>query len=116
MKKIISIIFLILVISGCSNKGEMQGSSKSFVYEKSINFKGIVYVATSSKVKNMEEMIGSIKQYSDKEEDSNTENFSNYYLEGTKLYKIKNEDVKESIAVEIGHDKFIKAINIENMK
>lgn len=116
MKKILGIIFLVLAISGCSNKGEMQGSSESFVYEKSINFKGIVYVDTSSKVQNVGEMIGSIKHYSDKEEESNPDNFSNYYPEGTKLYKIKNEDVKESIAVETDGNKFIKATNIKNME
>ena len=115
MKKMLSVLLLFILLNGCSNNEEMQETFKSFPYEKMISFEGTTYVGTSEEVNNLGKLIGSIEHSSDLEEDSDTDNFSNYFPVGTRLYKIESEDLEESIAVEIVDKKFIKAINIDNM-
>lgn len=111
IKKIFSIILLLIMVSGCSQNEEIYGTSESFVYDKMIIFKGNVYVSTSQEIIEIEEQVGSIKHHVTKEEDSDSESSSNFHPVGTKLYKIPNVDIEDALAVEISNNKYIRAIN-----
>lgn len=64
-------------------------------------------------VSEVEEQIGTIAYYSDIEGKMYTNNFSNAFGEGTKLYKIKDVDTDEAIAVESDDGTYIKATRQE---
>ncbi|MFE0507464.1 hypothetical protein ACWF7H_27695 [Peribacillus butanolivorans] len=111
MRRFLGVILLLLVISGCSNNEISNGTSASFAYEKSIGFKGNVYVTQDEVVEKVEKKVGSIKHHSDKEGDSNKDNFSNYYEVGTSIFEISDIDISKAIAIEVSNGHYIKAIN-----
>ncbi|MFF2910266.1 hypothetical protein [Paenibacillus sp. NPDC057934] len=122
MKRLIGTLSALLLLSGCAhpslaqvdktNEPEVvQVSSQSWSFDKIITFNKTIYVGTEIKVAStdIEESIGEIKTYSDKESESSKDEFSNHYPVGTKLYKIKDLSTQTAIAVEINEDMFVLA-------
>jgi hypothetical protein len=110
MKKMYYILAGFLLLSGCTVHGGSSASSGSWVTSNLINFHNISYVGTDEKVEQVESKIGSIALSSTKEQDSNSENFSNFYPKGTNLYKISHVPIKEAIAIEVKKHHYIKAV------
>jgi len=98
-----------LLLGGCNSAHK----SESFVTDKEIYFKNVLYVGTDEKVDKVEKQIGAIQKYSTHEQDWNTDSFSNYYSKGTKLYKIPDVDIKDAIAVEMKKNEYIKAVKMK---
>ncbi|WP_051530082.1 hypothetical protein [Anoxybacteroides tepidamans] len=101
---------LVLCLSACSqDQATGKNSAKSWVSDKLIIWNHITYIATNEKVEKVGEKIGMIQHYSTKEQESTPDHFSNYYKEGTPLYKIPNVAVEDAIAVKIKENEYIKA-------
>ncbi|MCR3758622.1 hypothetical protein KYB31_06380 [Clostridium felsineum] len=111
--------FLVLHISRISKNNQIgniigtKNESSSWPYEKMITYQKNYYVVTSEKITSTGHLLGQIEHFSNDERDSNSDNFSNFYSVGTKLYTIRNFNVKDAIAVEITKGIFMKARNIE---
>jgi hypothetical protein len=100
----------VICLSACSQDNAIGGNSqKSWISDKLIIFNNNTYIGTNEKIEKVDKKIGTIKHYSTKEQDSTLNNFSNYYKEGTKLYKIPNVAIEDAIAVEIKENEYIKA-------
>lgn len=57
----------------------------------------------------IDQQIGKIRRYSDRESSSVSNGFSNAYPKGTKLFAIKGESQEDSIALEVEEGRFVKA-------
>jgi hypothetical protein len=100
----------VLCLSACSQDNVISGNSqKSWISDKLIIFNNNTYIGTNEKIEKVDKKIGTIKHCSTKEQNSTLNNFSNYYREGTKLYKIPNVAIEDAIAVEIKENEYIKA-------
>jgi hypothetical protein len=111
----ISLILIGLMgLSACGNFSG-SGSSASWAYTKMITLNNVVYVGTSQKVSVVGKKIGDIKYSSTEETKAKSNYFSNYYKKGTNLYAIPNVHTNDAIAVEIGKNDYIKAINEKSL-
>ncbi|MDR6723645.1 hypothetical protein J2W91_002107 [Paenibacillus amylolyticus] len=110
----IALFLAIIVISGCRAMDDSTGSISSWAYSFVV-WNNHTYSITNETLtrEEIDHDIGQVKHYSDKE-GSYRDGFSNKYPVGTKLYKIKDVETTEYIAVEIQEDQFIKATN-ENL-
>ncbi|MEC0123689.1 hypothetical protein [Paenibacillus pabuli] len=106
---LILIVSLILLLIGCSS------SRESFPSDKMINLKEEVYFTSNDIISEEElaEQIGEIEVSSTNERDHGDGNVisSNTYKVGTKLFKIKNENSIDMIAVEDSTEKYLIAYN-----
>ena len=103
MRRMIGIVFLmLLIISGCSSSADWNSS---FVV-----WNDDMYEVGNEYVGEIDEEIGKVTRYSDKE-GTYSGNFSNKYSKGTKLYSIKGIHPDEAIAIEEDGE-FRKAINV----
>jgi hypothetical protein len=106
---IIVALTLGIVIVGCSggSKGDMSGdwASNFVIYE------GDMYIFNNETVENVDEVIGEVVEYSDNEAVKPSKGiFSNKYPIGSKIYSIKGENIKKTIAVEY-EGEYFKAKN-----
>ncbi|MFJ2045825.1 MULTISPECIES: hypothetical protein [unclassified Paenibacillus] len=105
----IPVVSLILLLIGCSS------SSGSFASDKMIKLKEEVYITSNDIISEEElaEQVGEIEVSSTNESDHGDGNVisSNTYNVGTKLFKIKNENSKDMIAVEDSTEKYLIAYN-----
>ncbi|WP_342599377.1 hypothetical protein MHB48_18815 [Psychrobacillus sp. FSL H8-0483] len=69
---------------------------------------GYVYVITNETVNEVDEEIGHVTKYSDRE-GTYSGNFSNVFPKGTKYYSIVGVSTDEAISVEDGNGAYIKA-------
>lgn len=74
-----------------------------------IFFNNYIYVGSDERVEYIDKKVGQIEYSSDNEEAMKGDSFSNYYPVGTKLYKIKDINEGDAIAVELEKDIYIKA-------
>jgi hypothetical protein len=112
-----TIVLFAFLLSACSSSNQGHGSSSgSWAEGKGITFQHVLYAGTNEKVEKVEKKLGSILKFSKNEQDDipGTDNFSNYYPKGTNLYKIPNVDVSKAIGVEVGKNKYIKAVRFIN--
>ncbi|MEC0126686.1 hypothetical protein [Paenibacillus pabuli] len=101
---------LFLVACSNSNHGELQ----SWAFDV-VTWKNGVYKVTNETVTEVEEEIGIIKKHSTNENNDLPNLFSNKYKKGTKLFKIKNFETTDYIAVK-DNDTYYKAERMEGMK
>ncbi|ANY75470.1 hypothetical protein [Paenibacillus ihbetae] len=105
----IPIISLIILLFGCSS------SSGSFPSNKMIKLNKEIYITSNDSISKdkLADQIGEIEvsstDVSDHDDDSIIS--SNSYEVGTKLFKIKNENSTDMIAVEDSTDKYLIAYN-----
>lgn len=110
IKHWLTMFLFVLCLSACSQDNVISGNSqKSWISDKLIIFNNNTYIGTNEKIEKVDKKIGTIKHCSTKEQNSTLNNFSNYYREGTKLYKIPNVAIEDAIAVEIKENEYIKA-------
>lgn len=96
------VIFAVLVvIAGCSSRADWNSV---FVV-----WNGYMYEVSDEYVDEIDEEIGQVTKYSDRE-GTYAGNFSNKYSKGTKLYSIKGINTDEAIAID-EEGKYRKAIN-----
>jgi len=97
MKRIIVLISItILLLVACSNS--KQGELQSWAFDV-VTWKSGVYKVTYEVVTETEKEIGTIKKHSTNESGALPNLFSNKYKRGTKLFKIKNTDTNDYIAI-----------------
>jgi hypothetical protein len=135
LKKIflISLLGLILVLSGCtgnspkassptgiigetakSSIGSGTVSTASWVYQF-VRYNNVPYLPTKDTVSKIKSVIGQINYYSLHERDDANKNFfSNCYKKGLVLYSIKGVNAQDAIAVKVSENKYVKLVNIKN--
>jgi len=97
MKKSLALLFTsLLLLVACSNS--TPDSMQSWAYYL-VTWNDAVYQMTDEVVTEVESEIGKIKKHSTNESDDLPNLFSNYYKKGTKLFKIKDVETSDSIAV-----------------
>lgn len=112
-KIILCCLFLLILVSGCSSKvsPNSQESSADWAFPFVVWNEDIYQIQNEEVNKSeIEDEIGEVKQYSDFE-GIYSNGFSNKYLVGTKLYKIKGIDTAENIAIESEQGQYINAKN-----
>ena len=113
LKLFILFCICILIFSGCSSiRIGKVNSSNSWAYYGLVVWNNHTYLDSGEKVNEVGKQIGTIKYFSDKENDVRND-FSNKYKAGTKLFEIKNITIGESVAVEVNEGSYIK-LNIKN--
>ncbi|MBP2114657.1 hypothetical protein [Paenibacillus silagei] len=112
MKNVLSVIFafsLLVTVVGCSSTSKQNSSgdwSSLFVV-----WNGDMYTFDNQTLDSVDEQIGEIEEFSDNEATIfSSKIFSNKYIVGTKIFKIKEVDPEESIAVEY-NGKYYKGNN-----
>ncbi|NOU98545.1 hypothetical protein [Paenibacillus planticolens] len=103
-------VLLLGILSSCTDTKKPEVSDSQSL--KIIIFQGLNYRVSDEKVddQGIEQKVGEVKSYSNKSgEHYVVDAFSNAYQIGTELYKIKDNDVKEAIAVKT-EDTFLKAV------
>ena len=98
---LLTLLFLVTLFAGCSSKSWVS----SFVVWDSD-----IYQISEEYVDKVDEEIGEVTMYSDKE-GTYSGNFSNEYKKGTKYFSIEGISTKEAIAIEEDDGKYRKAIN-----
>ncbi|MFD1956990.1 hypothetical protein ACFSL6_23135 [Paenibacillus thailandensis] len=121
MKKLM-IILLMVVISACSGGNnsayiedqssvtEQTQTQSSFPYPLVV-WNNQKYKMTTEVIDAADKEIGKIVSHSTDEPTETPDNYSNYYKSGTKLWSIKQVDIKEAIAVETEPGKYVKAVS-----
>jgi len=113
MKRVLALILAaMLFLMACS--GPKEESLQSWAFDV-VTWNQGVYQMTSEVVTEVEKEIGKIKKHSTKESSELPNLFSNKYEKGTKLFKIKNLDTKDYIAV-LSEGTYFKAKKLEGMK
>lgn len=113
MKTLFSLIFIMIVFSsGCSTNQNVVIHSWAFEF---VTWNHEVYKMTADVIpdSDLQEQLGIIKKYSTYESTKIPNLFSNKYEKGTKLFKIKNINTDESIAVSTKDGTIYKAIKQE---
>lgn len=100
---LMSLFFILSFASACS----LGNSQASWVYSFVV-WDGYVYQISDEYVQKVDEEIGKVTVYSDKE-GTYTGNFSNEYEKGTEYYSITGVSTDEAIAIE-EDGKYRKAI------
>lgn len=117
IKKLVLIISVCVLTASCvDNRAPHSSITEDVDWNTAfIVLNGHTYVIKTSDseieyVTDIDDQIGLIEYYSDEEgQESYTKTYSNYFKEGTELYKIKGIDAKVAIAAKSGDKKFIKA-------
>lgn len=113
MKQALVIILAIpLFLVACSSS--KQSNSHSWAFDV-VTWNHEVYKVTNEVVAEIDDEIGTIKNYSTDESSDLPNLFSNKYKKGTKLFKIKNVESNDYIAVQ-DKDIYYKAEKMEGMK
>lgn len=86
-----------------------QHSSASFAYAGIIKWNNNIYLSTEEMVSTIEYQVGTIEYYSDNEQADKYDNFSNQYPIGTKIYKIKDINTDDAVAIKVDNE-YIKAV------
>lgn len=96
MRKTIVLLFASsLLLMACSNQNTLQSWAHDVV-----TWNHEAYKVTAEVVTDIEDEIGTIKRHSTNEASVLPNLFSNKYEKGTKLFKIKDVDTAEYIAVQ----------------
>lgn len=106
------------LILGCSSQENRSPRKSTADWAASfVVWNGDLYEIQSEEVdaNEIEKAIGKVTHYSDYE-GTYSDGFSNKYPVGTKLYKMKNIETSENIAIEIIEGQFIKAKDIGKYK
>jgi hypothetical protein len=112
-KRIIIFLLSVLsigIISSCTDTKKPEETDSQSL--KIIIFQGLNYRVTDEKVddQGIEQKVGEVKSYSNKSGEHYVEDvFSNAYQIGTELYKIKDNNVIEVIAVKT-ENTYLKAV------
>ncbi|MGG4554047.1 hypothetical protein [Paenibacillus humicus] len=113
MKKALVIILAVPIFLGlwsCSNQHNLQ----SWAFDV-VTWNHEVYKITNEAVTEIDDEIGTIKKHSTNESSELPNLFSNKYNKGTKLFKIKNVETNDYIAVQ-DDGLYYKAEKMEGMK
>jgi hypothetical protein len=119
MKKIVVVLLLftpILLFAGCKINNRNNNSNVTILCAPTIQWNNTNYVVTANIVlqDDIGEQIGSIEKNVKKFPKENDE--ANNDIEvGTKLYKIKNENSSEAIAIKY-NDRYLKALIMKDIK
>jgi len=101
-KLLFGIFVLIIIATGCgrNSSGNLFGNSSASWAFQFVVLNNNTYQVTDEIISHdkIEEKIGEVTHYSDKE-GTYSNGFSNKYEKGTELYKIKGMDVNKYIAV-----------------
>ncbi|MCR8656364.1 hypothetical protein [Paenibacillus endoradicis] len=95
-KSLVLLLTSILLLVACSNSNPNQ--LQSWAYEV-VTWNNQVYTMTNEVITEVESEIGAIKIHSTNESDDLPNLFSNKYQKGTKLFKIKDVEPIDYIAV-----------------
>ncbi|MCK9860718.1 hypothetical protein [Paenibacillus sp. ATY16] len=118
---------VVLLLGGCGNgngNGNNRGStppeektvsSASWVTDRMIKIQEGIYVGTEEKVESVDGKLGEIKHYLTEEKFDEPGESSNYYKEGTALYRITGVPVESGIAVEMRPGQYVKAVPVEEI-
>jgi len=88
-------------------------SSASFPFPL-VKWSDKVYKVTTFNVTEVEVELGEITSFSTIETDEKSNSFSNVYAVGTKIWSIKDVDVNDAIAIDLGNNVFVKAVSSYN--
>lgn len=99
----VSLVFLFIFTSLLPNKTSADWAYPFVVWD------GYIYVVSDEFVKGVDEKIGRVTKYSDRE-GTYSGNFSNVYKKGTNYYSIKGVSTDETIAIEEERGKYKKAV------
>lgn len=114
MKKVLILLAMQFFLGSCSNSNQPNIQSWAF---NVVTWNHGVYRITNQTTTEIDKEIGTIKKYSTKESSDLPNLFSNKYKKGTKLFKIKNVETNEYIAVQDDDDGvYYKAEKMEGMK
>lgn len=114
--RLLHLLFVVTLLSGCAAApNQHTSSSASWAFQQMIAWNGNVYVATSDQVTNIGEKIGTIQYYSDRENESKPNDFSNYFQSGTELYAIANVQTEHAITVKVDETHYLKAVNVNDL-
>ncbi|KAA8747624.1 MULTISPECIES: hypothetical protein [Paenibacillus] len=107
------ILTSMLLLVACSNSGHNELQSWAFDV---VTWENGVYKMTNETVTttDVETQIGTIKKYSTNESDKLPNLFSNKYKKGTKLFKVKNVETDDYIAVK-DNETYYKAVKMDGM-
>jgi hypothetical protein len=113
MRILITLLFVIIILSGCEKQNTYHAitdTSSSWAYELVV-FQNQVFTGSAEKIAPdmIQEQIGKIENFSTTEMDHLPNNFSNHYIKGTKLFKIKDIDISDSIAIQVSDTEYFKA-------
>ncbi|MED3652086.1 MULTISPECIES: hypothetical protein [Heyndrickxia] len=97
----LTILFFIIILSGCS--------SKSWV-ANFVKYNDVIYHVSDEKIERVGYKLAEVKQYIDVEGDIPNLS-SNEYREGTEIYSIDGIDTRQAIAVKVGKNKYIKLVS-----
>jgi len=101
---------IVLVLAACGNRNTDQTavqSSSDWAY-RFVIWNETRYVLTDTLVDHVTEHIGTVALYADDENMVQTNNFSNYFNQGTKLFKIANIPVETAIAAHMEDGTYVK--------
>ncbi|EBK2060041.1 hypothetical protein MJ257_14795 [Paenibacillus timonensis] len=114
MKKVLLLLAMQFFLVSCSNSNQPNIQSWAF---NVVTWNHGVYKITNQTTTEIDKEIGAIKKYSTNESSNLPNLFSNKYKKGTKLFKIKNVETNEYIAVQDDEDGvYYKAEKMEGVK
>ncbi|MCK8486560.1 hypothetical protein M0651_05150 [Paenibacillus sp. MBLB2552] len=114
MKKVLLLLAMQFFLVSCSNSNQPNIQSWAF---NVVTWNHGVYKITNQTTTEIDKEIGAIKKYSTNESSNLRNLFSNKYKKGTKLFKIKNVETNEYIAVQDDEDGvYYKAEKMEGVK
>lgn len=111
-KALVIILAIPLFLMACSNSKQYNLQSWAFDV---VTWNHEVYKITNEAVTEIDDEIGTIKKHSTNESSDLPNLFSNKYKKGTKLFKIKNVETNDYIAVQ-DDGIYYKAEKMEGMK
>ncbi|XID91972.1 hypothetical protein ACF3MZ_26390 [Paenibacillaceae bacterium WGS1546] len=111
-KALVLILAMPLFLVACSSSNQHTLQSWAFYV---VTWNHEVYKITNEAVTEIDDEIGTIKIHSTKESSELPNLFSNKYKKGTKLFKIKNVETNDYIAIQ-DDGKYYKAEKMEGMK
>lgn len=120
MRNLLFILPFLVLLIGCTNGNNTSGNNTSeyplLPYPHVIVWDNKAYVILENETLSIEdigEQIGEVKRYIDPNEKSPEEDEDSTFAPvGSKIFALKNESIKTSIAVEM-NGKFLKAIHTE---
>ncbi|RAV16754.1 hypothetical protein [Paenibacillus contaminans] len=106
---IVGVIF-ICMISACSSKKTKMGNASSGDWAfHFVVWEGDIYKLSEEKAE-VEDSIGQVDKF-EKTEGVYSKNFSNHFIAGTRIYKIKDVPTKEAIGMESANGSYVKFNN-----
>ena len=111
-RTIVFMLATMLFLAACSNSS--HGELQSWAFDV-VTWDNGVYKVTDEVVSEVGDEVGIIKKHSTNESSDLPNLFSNKYKKGTKLFKIKNIETIDYIAV-LDNGTYYKAKRMEGMK